>query len=178
MKRILSYLFTAGILTIFIGCALPGYSRINSIESYYDTSEWYKPCFFCADKSRSVTVDFRNNRIEDKEKYLADLRGKVEEYILRYPETAEETKAALKRFSVITGMTKEQVKLVLGNPEKVQSLNSDNKFKSDERWVYIDKGLTAVQIGPVPIFFTHNANHLYFRDDVLTAIESVGMDYL
>lgn len=174
MKKIL----VLSLCLVLSGCALPGYSRIDSIDCYYDTTDWYRPSLFGTYKSRSVTMDFKDNRIDDKTKYLNDLKDKVEEYLLHHPEITEETKSALMKFSVIEGMIKEQVRLLLGNPEIIQSLNTENKFRSDERWVYISKELTAVQIGPVPIFFTHDADHLYFRGDILIAIESVGMECL
>lgn len=106
------------------------------------------------------------------------MKGKVEDYILHHPEIDKETKSSLENFIVVKGMTKEQVRLLLSNPERIQILNSKNKFRTDERWVYIMQGLQAIQIGPVPIYFTHDAYHLYFRGDILTKIEVARMEYL
>lgn len=160
------------------GCSAPSYRRIDTINCYYDTTEWGHDSLFAIPKSQPVTIDFKNDRINNKETYLADLKGRVEDYLLRHPEITGETKSALENFKVIEGMTKEQVKLLLGNPERIQSLDSNNKYKADERWVYIMKGLQGVYVGPVPIFLTHNAYHLYFKVDILSGIEDAGIEYL
>lgn len=156
-------------LLIFIimisGCSAPNYFLQDNINCYY--------------RHEGKGWDFKNNTLDlDEEKYITNLKSKIKNYISTKLAIDGGIKTALESFKVIKGMSKEEVRLLLGNPERTQVLNPKNKFKADERWVYIMKGLQYVYIGPVPVFFTHDAYHLYFSGEVLIAIEAVAMEYL
>jgi len=150
-----------GLLLLLSGCSAPNYYLRDNINCYY--------------KDKGINMDFKGNIIYKE--YITNLKGKIEDYISHHPEINEEAKSALKNFKVVKGMTKEQVKLLLGNPERVQTLNSKNKFRADQRWVYIMKESRCVYVVPVPVFFTHDAHHLYFKGDILIAMEDVKMGY-
>ena len=150
-----------GLLLLLGGCSAPNYYLRDNINCYQN--------------DKGVNRDFKGNVI--LKEYITNLKGKIEDYISQHPEIDEEVKSALKNFKVIKGMTKEQVRLLLGNPERVQTLNSKNKFRADERWVYMMKESRCVYVVPVPIFFTHDAYHLYFRGDILAATEEVKIRY-
>ncbi|MDD5155868.1 MAG: hypothetical protein PHF11_05230, partial [Candidatus Omnitrophica bacterium] len=119
--------------------------------------------------------DFKGYLIHKE--YTDNLKNKVEEYIAGHPQTSEEARAELRNFKVVKGMTAEQVKLLLGEPERIQPLNTGNKFRADARWVYMMKDTVCIYVVPVPLFFTHNAYHLYFKNGVLVGIEEVKLRY-
>jgi hypothetical protein len=159
MKKLITFIF----LLLFLGgCAAPLYYLRDDINCYY--------------KDKMISRDFKGNIIDNAKEYVTNLKGKIEDYLSHHPEINEETKLALKNCKVTKGLTKEQVKLLLGNPERVQTLSSKNKFKADQRWVYIMEEQKCIYLF-VPIFFTHNAYHLYFRGDILIAIEHVKIKY-
>lgn len=143
------------------GCSAPSYYLRDNISCYY--------------KDKSVNRDFKGKVIHKE--YITGLKARVEDYISHHPEINGETKSALTDFKVIKGMTKEQVRLLLGEPEKAQHLNSGNKFRADARWVYAMETLRCVYVVPIPVFFTHDAYHLYFKGDILVGIEEVKLKY-
>ncbi len=120
-------------------------------------------------------MDFKGHIIAKE--YISKLKGKAEDYTSQHPEISGEVKDALKNLKVVKGLTKEQVKLLLGNPERVQALSPNNKFGADQRWVYIRGDLRCIYVLIVPVLFTHNAYHLYFKGDILIAIDDVSIKY-
>lgn len=152
MKRLIS--FTV-LLLLLGGCAAPRYCHRDNIDCYY--------------QDKRINRDFRG-KVVDKE-YINSLKGKIEGYLLGHLEINEESKSALKNFKVVKGLTKEQVELLLGVPEKTQVLNPKNKLRADERWVYTREDLKCIYFFALPLLFTHDAYHLYFRGNILLAIE-------
>lgn len=156
---ILILLGILGLAAVLNGCSAPSYSLRDSLNFY--------------SSNKGVARDFKGNVIyKDR---ITDLKKKVEDYIAHHPEINEEAKSALKELKVIKGMTREQVKLLLGSPGKVQNLNSRNKFRASQRWVYAMRELRCIYVMPAPLFFTHDAHHLYFKGDILTGIEEVNI---
>lgn len=103
--------------------------------------------------------DFRGNERYDED--FAALKEEVEKYITLHPGLSEEVKSALRELKVAAGLKTEEVKLLLGRPDRAMK----------DIWVYRISKWRAFTIFIVPVFFVHEGYYLYFKDGVLDSIE-------
>jgi hypothetical protein len=108
-------------------------------------------------------------------RFQKDLANKVHQYIEAHSEMSEFTKANLRNFTVTSGMMKDQVQFVLGdprqkahNPEGLPDAAIDAWKDTDEAWLY---RISSSRL--------NNATAvLYFRDNILTHMLEFGDYYL
>ena len=155
-KRLLTVAWVIGLL-LLSGCAGPLYYQRESINSFY--------------KQENLNANFRGTFVESKD--VVNLKSKAKDYISRNPAVDEKIKSALANLKVIPGMNQEQVKLLLGEPDKAQDLGCGNRYKANERWVYKKADLKCVYFVPLPLFFTNDSFRLYFKDGIVAGIEEV-----
>ncbi len=103
--------------------------------------------------------DFRGN--ERYEEDIAAFKEEVEKYIALHAGLSEEVKSALRELKVTAGLKTEEVKLLLGSPDKAMK----------DVWVYRISKWRAFTVFIVPVFFVHEGYYLYFKDGVLASIE-------
>jgi hypothetical protein len=139
------------------GCAGPRYYQRDNISAYYNL--------------KSGNQDFKDNFVESKD--ITSLKARTKEYIALNPQMNDNIKVALENLKVVPGMSQEQAKFLLGEPDKVQTLGRGNRFKANERWVYKKVDLRCVYVVPLPLFFTNDSFRLYFKDGILAGIEEV-----
>jgi len=104
--------------------------------------------------------DFRGIEMYDED--IDALKEEVKEYIVAHPELSDAKKKDLRELKVMQGETKEEVRLLLGSPDKIVN---------PQTWVYKISTWRAFTVFIVPVFFVHEGYYLYFKDDILTGIE-------
>lgn len=167
MKKIL---FPALILfCIYISgcCSIPQAANYSQLYSFTKEKKKIKGGF--ASKSKAVLVkDFRENEMLDKD--ISALKEKVDKYISSHNDLSESTKNNLRELKVTAGATGQEVNLLLGKPDRIIKAN-DKTYATSQIWVYRINKRSTFTIIVIPVFFTHEAYHLYFKDNVLTKIE-------
>lgn len=167
MKKILVLILI--LFCIYIsGCwSLPRVANYKELYSFTKEEKKIKGGF--GSKRKVVLVkDFRGNEMYDEN--ITALKEKVEKYISSRTDLSEPEKNNLRQFRVSEGTTKEEVHLLLGKPDKV--IRSDNRVgAASEIWIYRTNKRSTFTIIVIPVFFTHEGYYLYFKDNVLIAIE-------
>jgi hypothetical protein len=144
------------------GCSIPSAARYTQLYSL--TKEEKKVSSGLGGKRKVVLIkDFRENEMYEED--LAALKEEVEKYIASHPDLSEAAKNNLRALKVAEGATKEEVKLLLGEPDKA------SPGHASEVWIYRISKMRAFSVFIVPVFFAHEGYYLYFKDGVLTAIE-------
>lgn len=136
---------------------MPTSASYREIYSFTKEEKKVKSVF---GKKQSISIkDFRENEMYEED--MEALKEDVEKYIALHPDLSEAAKNNLRELRVAEGATKEEVKLLLGEPDKI----------SDETWVYKINKLRAITVFIVPVFFVHEGYYLYFKDGVLSGIQ-------
>ena len=119
-------------------------------------------------KSKVVFIkDFRGNDMYDDD--IASLKEEIEKYIASHAGLSEATKDSIRKLKVAEGLSQDEVKLLLGKPDTI--LKPDNKSGASASWVYSTRKRSAFMIIIFPVFFSHEAYYLYFKDNSLAQIE-------
>lgn len=146
---------------------MPRMARENQLYGFIREEKRVKGGF--GSKKKVVTIkDFRGNEFYDDD--VDDLKGLVENYISLHADLGEEAKNNLRELKVTEGSTKEEVKLLLGRPDKISTIGS-NAYGASELWIYKINEIDTFAIFIIPIFFPHQGYYLYFKDNILAAIE-------
>ena len=113
MKKIIPFI----LLPLFLattGCSTPTASPYKAIYSFTKQEKKIKGTF---GKKATIVKDFREN-----EMYIEDMQALIEEaetYIASHPELSDERRNDLRALKVTVGQAQEEVKLLLGEPDKV-----------------------------------------------------------
>jgi len=146
-------------------CSIP---RVTSYQQLYSIAKEEKKIKAGFSKTKIVLIkDFRENEAYDEN--ITALKEKVEKYISGHTDLNESTKNNLRELKVTEGAAKEEVKLLLGEPDKV--VKTDKKDIASEIWSYRINKRSIFTIVFLPIFFGHEEYYLYFKDSTLTFIE-------
>lgn len=138
-------------------CSIPSREPYNQLFGY--TKEEKKKSF----GTKITTLkDFRGNIIQEKN--IAALNKKVEEYISNNADSPSPNESMLRQHKVAEGATREEVRLILGQPDKINP-------GPPEVWIYRLKKISAFTILIFPVFFPHEGYYLYFKEGALTGIE-------
>ena len=165
MKRILFSVLIFFCLYLAGCCSIP---RVANYKQLYSIAKEEKKTKGKFSKSKIVlTKDLRENEVFNQD--IALLKEKVERYISGHADLSEPTKSNLRELRVTEGATKEEVKLLLGEPDKV--MKSDKEDIASEIWIYRTNKSSTFTIVFIPVFFGHEKYYLYFKDNLLTLIE-------
>lgn len=119
--------------------------------------------------------DFRET--EMYEENITALKEGVEKYILAHPDLSDQTKNNLRELKVTAGATQDEVRLLLGNPDKVRK-RSNGDDPASEIWIYRINKRSAFTIIVIPVFFTHEGYYLYFKENTLDAIKRHYLEHV
>lgn len=112
--------------------------------------------------------DFREREAFDQD--INALKEKVEQYISCRSDLNEATKNNLRELKVTGGSSKEDVELLLGEPDKIiKNRKKDNL--TYEAWIYKTNKRSIFTVIFLPLFFGHEKYSLYFQDNALALIE-------
>jgi len=156
MKKILVLIL---ILSCFYlaGCSTP--ARMAHPEIYSITRQEKKIKGTFSNKKEIIIKDFRGN--DRYEEDITSLKEEAEKYIISHEGLSEARKSDLRELRVSVGQSREEVKLLLGKPDKV----------SKDIWIYKINKMRAFTVFIIPVFFVHESYGLYFKEDVLVGIE-------
>jgi len=164
MKKLLLVI----ILSIFAaGCSTLRVTPQSKLPSYIKLEAKKQGFTFGKDKIVSYK-DFKNNEIYEED--VDAFKEEVGQYIVKRPELSESVKASLNKLEVTLGLTKEQVILLLGQPDKISSLGP-NQYSANQLCIYRITKWRAYTVFIMPVFFVHEGYYLYFKDDILVRIE-------
>lgn len=156
---ILFYAFIAG-------CSLPAKAIEKSLCSFTREEKINKSMF---GKKKTILVkDFRGNEVYEED--MAGLKEEVEKYISGHPDLSEPGKTNLRELRVTEGIPKEEVKLLLGAPDKITRISSVKK-EASEAWIYKLKKMNVFSVFIIPVLLVHQAYYLYFQDNLLVNME-------
>jgi hypothetical protein len=147
-------------------CSVPRADSYKQLYSYTKEEKTTKGKFGFKTKA-TLIKDFREN--EAFAENITALKEKVEKYISTHTDLNELTKNYLRELKVTEGATKEEVKLLLGEPDKV--IKPGKKDGACETWIYATSKRSTFTVIFLPVFFGHEKHYLYFKDDILTLIE-------
>jgi len=146
-------------------CSIP---RVDTYKQIYSITREEKNIKKGFGKRKIVLIkDFRENEAFDED--IAALKEKVEKYISSHPDLSETAKNNLRELKVTEAQTKEEVELLLGQPDKV--VKKEEKDIASEIWIYQTSHKSVFTIVFLPVFFGHEEYYLYFKDNILTLIE-------
>ncbi|MDD4953546.1 MAG: hypothetical protein PHG40_01420, partial [Candidatus Omnitrophica bacterium] len=113
----LPFLTLALVCILAAGCSsIPRADNCNQLYSFTREEKRIKRKF--APKTKIVLInDFRGRQAYDED--IAELKARVEEYISSHADLDEAAKNNLREIKVTAGSTKEQVILLLGQPDKI-----------------------------------------------------------
>lgn len=148
-------------------CSIP---RANSYKQLYSiTKEEKKAKRSFGGRSKIISIkDFRGNERYDED--MAALKEKVEKYIFNHADLNDAVKNNLRELKVTEGATKEEVGLLLGDPDKAVKL-AKRVDNASEMWVYKTSKSSVFTVVFLPVFFGHEKYYLYFKDNNLALIE-------
>jgi hypothetical protein len=146
------------VLILGSGCSMPAVSAQKQIYSFTREEKKIKGTF---GRKRVEVKDFRE--VEMYEEDMQALQEEVGQYIAARPNLSEEIKNNLKALRVAPGEGQEEVKLLLGEPDKI--------IDGGNTWVYQIHKLRAITVFIIPVFFVHEGYYLRFKEGVLESIE-------
>jgi hypothetical protein len=149
------------------GCSTPTVATYKQLESF--TKEERKNKIGLGKSKTVFFKDFRKNEMYQED--VAALKEEVEKYISNHPELSDSTKNNLRELKVVEGLTRQEVELLLGSPDKITKLERNANYNASEEWIYKINKIRAITVFIIPVFFVHEGYYLYFRDDVLAGIE-------
>lgn len=152
LNLMLFFIFLAGC------CSIPRAQNYPQLYSITKEEKKNKGGFGMRRKA-IVIKDFRDNEKFDKD--ITGLKEEVEKYIAIHPDIGEARKNNLRELKVTAGITEGDVKLLLGEPDKI----------TPGKWVYKINKPSNFTIIFLPVFFSRESYHLHFKDKFLTAIE-------
>jgi hypothetical protein len=112
--------------------------------------------------------DLRGNEILDED--IDSLKKRIEKYISDHQDLNDLTKNNLREFKITKGSTKEEVNLLLGEPDNLIK-RTNKEDAASVIWVYRTNKSSVFTIVFIPVFFSHESYYLYFKNDILTSIE-------
>lgn len=139
------------------GCSMPAAAKQGHIYSF--TKQTTKGKGFLA-KSRESVKDFRG--IDMYTEDIDALKEEVEQYISDNSGLSDDIKKNLRDIKVAPGENKEQVLLLIGQPDKRDG---------DDIWIYRISKWRAFTVFIVPVMFVREGYYLYFDGDTLVDIE-------
>jgi hypothetical protein len=149
------------------GCSAPRVANYQYIDAYTKEEKKVQEGFV---KKKVVLIkDFRGNEMYEED--ATALKEEIEEYISRHPTLDDSIKNNLRQLKLVAGMTRDETKLLLAEPEKVEKLGSRAKYDASELWIYRTNKLRAFTVFIFPVFVAHEGYYLYFKDGVLAEIE-------
>gem|GEM_PF-2372952 len=155
-KNVVLYILLIFSLAI-TGCSMPAAAKQGNIYSFTKVEKKKQSLFA---KSYESVKDFRE--IEMYTEDIDALKEDVEKYIATHPELSDEIKKNLREIKVTLGETKEEVQLLLGDPDKITGQGV---------WIYRISKWRAFTVFIIPVFFVREGYYLYFKDDVLVDIQ-------
>ncbi|MDD2751704.1 MAG: hypothetical protein PHN59_01040 [Candidatus Omnitrophica bacterium] len=160
MKKLIIFSMILGALFCTCGCSIPTSANYNELYSFTRVEKRSKGMMGIKKSSETIS-DFRENEmyIED----ITALKEEVEKYITQHPDLSDEIKSNMRQLKIAPGFNKEEVELMLGEPDKTGG--------NGNTWIYQISRLRAFTIFIFPIFFAHEGYYLRFDKDRLTAIE-------
>lgn len=166
MKKILLAILILPCICI-LGCwSLPRKVNYNQLYSITKVEKRVKSGFT---KKKVVLIkDFRENEMYEED--IAALKEKAEKYILAHPDLSDSAKDNLRELKITIGAGIDEVQLLLGNPDKIIG-GASKAGAGTQTWIYRINKSSAFIIVAVPVFFTKEGYYLYFKDNLLTAIE-------
>lgn len=150
------------------GCSLPSMTTYSSLPNYTRKEERKKRAF-ASEKKYIVYKDFRLNELYEED--VAAYKVDVEEFIVEHPNLAAEKTSVLRELTVVPGLNKEEVILLLGSPDKIIRPHNYKNYGVCEKWIYKIKKWRTFNIFIVPVFPVHEAYYIYLKDGVVAAIE-------
>lgn len=97
-----------------------------------------------------------------------DLLNKINRYIETHPELPETKRKQLRELTVHVGMTKEEVRLLLGEPSEMLTTPETLQGMARDEWKDAEEAWTYRVIGPSCGLYYVSV--LYFRADMITHI--------
>ncbi|MCK9603381.1 MAG: hypothetical protein M0R66_03390 [Candidatus Omnitrophica bacterium] len=166
MNRI-PYIILIILSLFFSGCSIPTASNYPYLSAYTREEKMVKGGF---GKKKEVRVeDFREIEMYDED--IIALKEEVEAYISSHPAIDEVIKNNLRQLKVVDGMTQEETRLLLSDPDKIEKIGSRTKYGASERWIYKTIRWRAFTVFIFPVCFVREAYYLYFKDDILVGID-------
>ena len=100
-----------------------------------------------------------------------DVLNKINRYIDTYPQLPEIKKKQLRELTVHVGMTKEEVRLLLGEPSEILTTPETLQEMARDEWKDAEEAWTYRVIGPsCGLYYT---SVLYLRADTITHIVKI-----
>lgn len=160
MKRLIILLTILSSAICCTGCSIPTSANYNELYSFTREEKRVKG-MMGSKKSAETIHDFRENEmyIED----ITALKEDVEKYVSTHPDLSEEIKNNMRQLKIAPGFTKNEVELMLGEPDKISGHGNV--------WIYQINRWRTFTIFILPVFFAHEGYYLRFEKDLLTAIE-------
>jgi len=159
----LTFIFIILSCLLFSSCSIPSVAKYNQLYSFTKEERKLKGGFGSKNRTEVLVKDFRENEMYEED--ITALKEEVEKYIVAHQDLSDETKNALRELKVTEGETTEEVRLLLGDPDKIA--------ESDliETWIYTINKVRAFTVFIIPVFVAHEGYYLRFQDNRLTAIE-------
>ncbi len=151
-----------------LGCSIPTASTQNELYSYYK-EEVKKKGGFLSTKSPDAFRDFRREVTYEED--IDALKEDAEQYISTHPGLSDTAKSNLRELKVAIGSNRDEVELLLGEPDKISKLGGGGRYAATELWIYRISRIRVFNIFIVPIFPVHEGYYLYFKGDTLAGIE-------
>ncbi len=167
MRKKLSFILILCCVYIAGCCSIPRAAGLEQLYSITKGEKNIKRRFGGKTKVKFIR-DFRDNEAYDEN--ITNLKQKAEEYISRRGDLDESAKANLRELRVTAGATKEEVRLLLGVPDKAVKIRKKG-YDADEMWIYNTYKPSVFTLLFFPVFFGHEKYYLYFNDNILTLIE-------
>jgi len=153
-------------LTVNGCCSLPKTESKKELYSIVKETTVEKSMF-----GKNQIVSFKDFRgYEAFNKNIDSLKARIEGYIQNHPDLSESTKKDLRDYKVARGSSMDEVRLLLGAPDKVIKSKAHPQ-KPDEVWIYITDKDSNFQIVFLPVYFGHEKYYLYFTGNLLANIE-------
>jgi hypothetical protein len=142
------------ILASILGC-----NYLRMYPTYTDISVKHRDAVRIYDENDRFFKEW----IMDPKKYklIQEHKQRIAEYIKATPDLSEERKEAMRQSIITTGMNKEQVKVLLGEPSKIKR---EGKWK--QIWIYQEKDM------PTKYYWFYEWAKIHIVSDLVTDIET------
>lgn len=156
---ILSYIYISGC------CSVPTALSLSQLYSFTKETKKIKGGL---GKKVVLIKDFRENEAYDED--ILTLKEEIEKYISTHTDLSETTKNNLRELKLTERATKEEVRLLLGEPDRIIKAGIKT-YSATEIWIYRINKINTFTIIVIPVFFANEGYYLYFKDSGLIAIE-------
>ena len=167
MRRILLSILVLFCIYITGCCSIPRVTSYKQLNIFTKQESKSKGRFSSRAKIVSIK-DFRENEVLNKD--IKTLKEKVEKYISSHADLNESIKNGLRGLRVTEGANKEEVELLLGEPDGIVKKDKEVDAAS-QVWTYQINKRSVFTIIFLPVYFGHEQYYLYFKDNILTRIE-------